>query len=142
MTKLAFITSMLAAITGLGLMIPASPAYWPYYSTILVVHIIVSLLLSLVMIGVMLTHVRKAVKLATKGKARKQSGLWYLVVIMLAIGSGVFISVRSGFAVSWVLPLHLIAGVWCSLMGWKHSVKKTVKPLVNTQYELQKDTGA
>lgn len=142
MTRLAFLISMLAAATGMGLMIPANPVYWPYYSSILVIHIVVSLLLSLLMIGVMLTHVRKTVKHAPKGQVKKQTGLWYLMVIMLTMGSGAFISVRSGFAISWVLPLHLIAGVWCSIMGWKHSVRKRIKPLVKTDYELQKDTGA
>lgn len=142
MTRLAFWVSILAAATGMGLLIPASPSYWPYYSSILVIHIAVSILLALLMIGVMFTHVRKAVKNTSKGQFKRATGLWYLMVILLTLSSGVFIMVRSGFAVSWVLPLHLVAGVWCSIMGWKHSVKRKVKPLVKTHYSINQDRSA
>lgn len=123
MTKLAFLFTVIAALTGFGLFMPASPGLWPVYSMMLVIHVVTSVSVIGLVLVVTVTHVRKMLKVAKKGQASKTSGIIYLATLFLALGTGIFMTVRSGFAVSWMVALHVVAGCWCLIFSWKHSVK-------------------
>lgn len=124
MTKATFFISMVAAITGLLLIVPASPVIWPAYSLILVAHVIISLGLIGFVFWVSVTHVRRVMKNGALKKPKGQTGAWYMIVLLLTFGTGFFIMIRSGFAISWMTPLHLVAGAWSMILGWKHSVRR------------------
>ncbi|MGC5324785.1 hypothetical protein [Brevibacillus sp. SYSU BS000544] len=127
MTRLAFWLTVLAAVTGFGLFVPASPGLWKVYSSLLVVHIVTSICVLGLILIVSFTHALKMMKVTKKGQVKKISGIIYLVTVLVAIGTGIFLTVRSGFAVSWMVSLHVVAGSWCLVYGWKHSVKKNHK---------------
>lgn len=125
MTRFAFWFTVIAAVSGFGLFIPASPGLWSVYSTLLVIHIVASLCVTGLILVVSYSHVLKMLKVTKKGQVKKTSGIIYLVTLLLAVGTGIFLTVRSGFAISWMVSLHLVAGSWCLIYGWKHSVKRS-----------------
>ncbi len=138
MIKGTFFVTLLAGITGIILLLPATPGLWMIYSAVLVVHILSSLLLLGMIAVVSVGHARKAARKSKKVK-RKRSGLIYLTLCVLTITSGLFISITSGFSVVWMLPLHLVVGIWCIIFAWKHSVIKNVKTnaKINSNDNLQ-----
>lgn len=132
MTKLAFYFSLICSLSGILLIAPATPALWGVYSTVLVFHVVGGIGLLLMMVYVTFTHVTKGLKHMSKvanGRYNHKSvtGLWYFIVIVIVTATGIFMGIRSGFAVSWVVPLHLVAGLWCFLLSLKHSLKREKK---------------
>ncbi len=118
-------------MSGILLLVPANPTLWGFYSSILVAHVLGGICLLLLTVFVTFTHVKKGLKHMANGRIHRKShtGLWYFIVILITTGTGIFIGIRSGFAVSWVVPLHLVAGIWCFILSLKHSLKKRTKKM-------------
>jgi len=133
LTKLAFYFTLICSLTGMMLFMPANPQFWGFYSFALVVHVLFGFGLLLFIGIVTFTHVKKGFKQMSKGHKSEKSftGLWYFVTILIALGTGIFIGIRSGYALDWVVPVHLVAGFWCFLLSCKHSLKKGRKNILS-----------
>lgn len=129
MIKWAFYISLICSLSGILLIAPANPTLWGLYSAVLALHVFGGISLLLIMVFVTFTHVTKGLKHMSKvGNNQKSiTGLWYFIVIVITTATGIFMGIYSGFAVAWVVPLHLVAGLWCFLLSLKHSLKKRRK---------------
>ena len=126
MNKVGFYFTLMSGLSGLFLLIPRSITTWSIYSLALTFHILANFLLIAFILVIIFTHVLKVYK-KSKNKDRKWTGYIYFLTVIISISTGLTMGYTSAIAFSWLLPLHLIAGLWTILYSIQHVRNKRTK---------------
>lgn len=119
MTKSTYRLTFLLAATGLLFLIPASLPQWLSYSYLKIVHIALGFLLAVTVARVIYTHVPEVLGNPFKRGIKKWNGFKLLFYLTITFISGILLIFLSGHA--WIRYVHLFIGLWCLLVGWKHT---------------------